>query len=107
MPDHEPRDYRLARRAYEAYFDEQPQVWFDQLSHDYQMRWVKAARAVILELSKLPKGHNARYDPGDDAKIVNNAPRKENGRIDFKNMPADMAVKVRMAYQRHSKRGKR
>ena len=49
----EPKDFQLARRAYEAFFDEQPQVWFENLGHDYQMKWVRAIRAVMEELKGL------------------------------------------------------
>lgn len=52
MADNEPKDFRLARRAYEAFWGEQPQIWFDQLSHAYQMRWVNVAREVIKEVSR-------------------------------------------------------
>lgn len=52
MPEHEPKDFRLARRAYEAFWKEQPQIWFEQLSHEYQMRWVNVVREIIKERSK-------------------------------------------------------
>jgi hypothetical protein len=42
-----PKDYLMAERGYNAFWNEQPTVWFDDLSHDYQMKWVRAAREMI------------------------------------------------------------
>jgi hypothetical protein len=55
MSSHEPKDLTLARRAYEAFWSEQPQIWFDQLAHDYQMRWVRVAREVLKTALSKPK----------------------------------------------------
>jgi hypothetical protein len=48
MSDKKPKDYLMGEAAYNAFYKQQPQVWFDELSHDYQMRWVNTARAVVL-----------------------------------------------------------
>ena len=50
-----PKDLANAKRGYEAFYAEQPNIWFEDLSHDYQMKWVRAARA-ILEENKNYKG---------------------------------------------------
>ena len=42
-----PKDYLLAERAYNAFWNEQPQIFFDQLASDYQQRWVRAIRGAI------------------------------------------------------------
>lgn len=85
MSSNEPRDFRLARRAYEAFFDESPQVWFEQLGHEYQMKWVRVARAVIIEVGPLSR------QPGkleEAQSIVDAAPRKGT-RINYKAMATD------------------
>lgn len=47
MDVRKPKDYQLAEKAYAAYFNDQPQLWFADLSHEYQMRWVRVIRAVM------------------------------------------------------------
>ena len=42
-----PKDLQAAEAGYNAFYDEQPQVFFNALNHAYQMRWVRAARAVM------------------------------------------------------------
>jgi len=37
----------MGEAAYNAFYQQQPQVWFDGLSHDYQMRWINAARDIL------------------------------------------------------------
>lgn len=89
----EPRDYRLARRAYEAFFDESPQVWFEQLGHEYQMKWVRVARAVVSEgKSWLPSEDRLARAQA----IVDAAPRK-GMRINYKGMSAEEAKQTRTA----------
>lgn len=48
----EPKDYMLGRKAYKAYFDGVA-IEFTDLSHEYQMRWVNVARAVVGEVKRL------------------------------------------------------
>lgn len=94
MADHEPRDYRLARRAYEAFWDEQPQIWFDQLSHEYQMRWVRTARAVMQEGKTVYFPSASRLE---QAQAVVDAAPKKGMRIQYKDMTEEQAKKVRTA----------
>ena len=42
-----PKDLRAAEVGYNAFYDNQPQVFFSSLNHTYQMRWVRAAREII------------------------------------------------------------
>lgn len=91
----EPRDYRLARRAYEAFWSEQPQIWFDQLSHAYQMRWVETARAVVKDMRQ--------WRPSSDKlaeceAILAAAPRKESGkRINYKGLSESRIREIKTA----------
>ena len=48
MADKKPKDYLMAEAAYNAFYQQQPQVFFDNLAHDYQMKWVAVAREVAL-----------------------------------------------------------
>jgi hypothetical protein len=41
-----PKALQLAELAYNAYWKEQPPIWFSDLGHEYQMRWVHVVRAV-------------------------------------------------------------
>jgi len=76
----EPRDYRLGRRAYEAFYNEQPQIWFEDLSHGHQMRWVNVARAVKEEQKKLPAvGRKVGYNSTEPPKIKD-VKKKTKGR---------------------------
>jgi hypothetical protein len=36
----------MAEAGYNAFYDQQPQVWFADLAHEYQMKWVRAAREM-------------------------------------------------------------
>jgi hypothetical protein len=44
-----PKDLAAAKRAYEAFNEEQPNIWFEDLAPHYQMRWVRAIRAAVEE----------------------------------------------------------
>jgi len=91
--DREPRDFRMARRAYEAFFDESPQVWFDQLGHEYQMKWVRVARAVLVD-SKEWRPSASKLE--ECQAIVDAAPHK-GMRVDYKAMSKEDAKAVRTA----------
>lgn len=103
--DKEPKDFYLARRAYEAFYDEQPQIWFDQLSHDYQMRWVRAARAV-LDDAKTYKHHVSGTIPEamteqEARRIIAEAPKKRGGagtRVDHTAISKTESIRVKRAY---------
>jgi hypothetical protein len=58
--DKKPKDYLLAERGYNAFHNQQPQMWFDDLSHDYQMKWVRAAREIIALHDQYKRGPNKR-----------------------------------------------
>lgn len=45
-----PKDLAAAKRGYEAFYEESPNIWFEDLAPHYQMRWVRAARAIVEEL---------------------------------------------------------
>ena len=36
----------MAEAAYNAFYQEQPQIFFDDLAHHHQMKWVGVARRV-------------------------------------------------------------
>jgi hypothetical protein len=48
MTDKKPKDYLMGEAAYNAFYQQQPQVFFDDLAYDYQMRWVSVGREVVL-----------------------------------------------------------
>lgn len=79
----EPKDLHLARRAYEAFYDEQPQIWFDQLGHDYQMRWVRVARAVLEDAKDYKKhtpGTGLEMTLEEAKEIIAEAPKRSQGK---------------------------
>ena len=47
--DRRPPDWHRAERAYDAFYNEQPQIFFHDLSHLAQMRWINAIRAAFTE----------------------------------------------------------
>jgi hypothetical protein len=51
-----PKDLRLGEIAYETFY-ERPQVAFDDLNHDAQMKWVKLCRKVIEEWRNSTPGN--------------------------------------------------
>jgi hypothetical protein len=53
MPTKKPKDLALAEVAYNAFYAETPQVFFDDLSPTYQMRWVRAIRSAVADYRKL------------------------------------------------------
>ena len=83
----EPNDLKRARRAYEAFHAEQPQIWFDELSHDYQMRWVRAVRAANGAVANKPgrKVGNGKPEP---------IPEKDNFWQDIDTMPPKQFLKM-------------
>lgn len=109
----EPKDYQLAKRAYEAYHNEQPQVWFEDLNHIAQMKWVRVVRAVIGDYRnksfhgrppKVVKRIITKYDDKTDRELVASAPRKPSGRIDHARLSSEESNRVTMAMQRINKR---
>ena len=119
MTEREPKDYHLARRAYEAFYDEQPQVWFENLDHEFKMKWVRAARAVLQD-ARIYKKHAPKFPhrgpreptaPKDlntrHAEALANAPRRPDGRIDYEAIDNEAARKrIRRAYKYMWKRRK-
>lgn len=53
-----PKDYRLAQLAYETFYNN-PAVPFGDLGHEYVMRWVMVARAVLGQNKKVPVAEKA------------------------------------------------
>jgi len=48
-----PKDYQLAETAYNEFYEQSPQIFFEQTSHDYQMKWVKVVRSVLKDYREL------------------------------------------------------
>lgn len=103
----EPKDYMLGREAYKTYFgDVTNHVQFSDLSHEYQMRWVTVARAVLngtKNLRKIPTSV-ASTTVQSDAELLASAPRLPSGRIAYKSLDPDKAKQVRVASIREAKR---
>lgn len=106
----EPKDFHLARRAYEAFYEEQPQIWFNELSHDYQMRWVRVARAIMEDereykkfTPKAPNGGrpSSRMTEEKARQLIADAPKKSGGtstRVDHRAMSKRDSDMVKRAY---------
>lgn len=65
-----PKDLANAKRGYEAFHDEQPSVWFEDLAYAYQMKWVRAARAIVSENGTFRKPAPANAAPAFTKKDV-------------------------------------
>jgi hypothetical protein len=52
MSAKKPKDLALAEVAYNAFYGETPQVFFDDLAPTYQMRWVRAVRSAVADYRK-------------------------------------------------------
>ena len=76
MATRKPKDLMLAEVAYNTFYEEQPQVFFDDLNHGYQMRWVRAVRSVVSEQRKLRTGPNGGSQPVREIKAPK-APSKK------------------------------
>ena len=63
-----PKDFELAEEAYNAFYGGL-QVPFDELRHEYQMKWVRAARAVA--------GAYKRKTPGGTWELMEDQPSDE------------------------------
>jgi hypothetical protein len=110
MANHgEPKDYMLGRKAYKAFF-EVLGIEFTDLSHEYQMRWVNVARAVMGENKRLAPRKTKESAPVQDMlgvsdeQLLNSAPRKPSGRIDYKQVPASLKARLLKVATRASKR---
>ncbi len=79
-----PKDLANAKRGYEAFYSEQPHVWFEDLNHEYQMKWVRAARAIIEE--------NSRYS-GPGRRPKEDSPGEGEFWKDLKNMDPKLFIK--------------
>lgn len=58
-----PPDLARAERAYSTFYNEQPQIFFSDLSHEAQMRWVNAVRAALGEKKKQVKANGSTGRP--------------------------------------------
>jgi hypothetical protein len=121
-----PKDLAAAKRGYEAFYDEQPNIWFEDLAYNYQMRWVRAARAIMDEHKNYkgpgrPNGLDQATNHKVSKKIPTEAKRfwedikimepKEflekhvpkvksgSGRYSFRTMPAAMAKAARRVHR--------
>jgi hypothetical protein len=58
-----PKDYLMGEAAYNAFYREQPQIFFEDLAHHAQMRWVAVARRVAIfhDTYKHIKGEKRKY----------------------------------------------
>lgn len=70
-----PRDFVLARRAFEAFFGDAPHVPFEDLAHDYQMRWVETVRKVLTEVQRLKRNEPVELDATERAALAELAPK--------------------------------
>jgi hypothetical protein len=95
MAEKEPKDLILARRGYEAFWNEQPQIWFDQLSHDYIMRWVRVARAIMEEVSRSSADKMKSLE--DAHAVLATVPRRKNGRLNMTDLSEQEKRKVQSA----------
>lgn len=51
-----PKDLHLGEIAYNTFYGERPQVFFDDLSVEAQMKWVRLCRAIVEEYKKTTPG---------------------------------------------------
>ena len=76
-----PKDLALAEVAYNAFYAETPQVLFDDLAPQYQMRWVRAIRSAMADYRKL------KPPPNGGGKLVRT-------KVVAKAKPSDKATKA-------------
>jgi hypothetical protein len=74
-----PKYLHLAEIAYRAHYDGQPQIQFRNLSHEYQMGWVRMVRDIIgayLEdnRGRPTKGNGKAKEDGDFWGEINSTP---------------------------------
>jgi hypothetical protein len=90
----------LAEAAYNEFYDQQPQMFFEDLSHAYQMRWVRAMRVALGDWKRSTPGatvvraspKRSVVDLGDDEAVHAQA----NGKASKKG-PKGMGKKVTKA----------
>ena len=125
IKDNPPKYLNLAEKAYNAYYGEQPQVWFDETSHDHQMRWVRSVRAVLETNTKsygrrsMVGNTKSEPTPADDnfwQDITTMSPRKflkmyvpkfGKTKLKFSALPADRrkaALRIKWRLQQSEKR---
>jgi hypothetical protein len=81
-----PADFLMGMRAYESFYEENPQIPFTHLSHDYQMHWVRVGRAVVLEVQRQKRKGVAINGPVEPTSIdwvvknVKNIPTTKPGK---------------------------
>ena|SRR5215510_2967300 len=104
MEDKKPKDLMLAEVAYNEFYEQQPCVWFDNLNHNYQMRWVRAVRAVLADYKKVtPKGVGR-----PKGLVLTKAEMNERDQELFTELPArERSQEERKARQRFAKRNQR
>lgn len=111
MPKYkEPKDFMLGRRAYEAFYGEQPQIWFEDLGHDLQVRWSKVARAVLEEekriVGRTPRAllaaESSQIEEAEEElrRVTEGVPRWKSGYLKMKDIPAHKREEIKVARQR-------
>ena len=100
-----PKDQALAELAYNAYWQEQPPVWFDDLNQIAQMRWVRVIRAI----KGSPRGRdpvtamlNLTNTSGDE-EFLASLPMKPSGkRIDYSKLSVADANRAKKLAKKRS-----
>jgi len=61
----------MAEAAYNAFYQQQPQVFFEHLDHNYQMKWVAVAREVALVHDTYKKGpRKGKFKSSEEVRAV-------------------------------------
>jgi hypothetical protein len=72
MTDKKPKDYLMGETAYNAFYLEQPQIFFEDLAHHAQMRWVAVARRVAIfhDTYRHMKGGKRKFRGSEEQRAV-------------------------------------
>lgn len=123
-----PKDLYAAEAAYLTYFNNQPQVNFLDTSHEYQMRWVRIARAVVESFRSYsgPGAPNGQWIGGPTEDTIDDKDnfwrdvdtigmtkpekflamyvKKEGKRYNWKDLPVDRRKAAKLVNQRMMQR---
>jgi hypothetical protein len=75
-----PKDLALAEVAFNAFYDERPPVFFDDLNQNAQMKWVRIIRAVVKDYKSIPKGGNTSNHPGSGSGSISQEEKRRRDR---------------------------
>jgi len=80
MTDKKPKDYLMGEAAYNSFYREQPQIFFDDLAHHTQMRWVEVARRVVAfhDTYRHLKGGNRKFKGTEEQRAQWRAQKKRH-----------------------------